>query len=1105
MRKQWQVMVILLVAVVLVSNMAILGPLYQNYSSEVLLRHQIKAVSGTDQLTIETPGILGVFVIGRQIHSADDVIQKYLGEMYDSEAHYRLSVFNPTGGLAAHIPQERITYPWETHSYKSSTAQILAFDDYINDYLRVVDGRLPIHNDMLPETAISSAVADETGLKVGDVYLVDGYDLQLQLLVVGIIEPVARRDAIWEGNRLLTEGAWTYPPYSPAQYHWGMMVPMRTYEALVEQKIDNHTIFGRVISLDTDVVTADNARRYQSNMEILNSLVREQVDGGVVRFSSPLMTALNAHQRQFDENQGIIIFLAVLLLILMLYNLLTTGQLAMQMQEAEWGIFQSRGMGYFQALRLHAVPFVILALIAAIASLLTSRLLLLFIATLITRDKRGLENVALPELSLQLLVGASIASVFILLIPAVQMTRLNIVLQRQQATRPGRPVWAVLFLDVTFFVVGLALLARLYMYAGGTFADLRMPLEFIQESTREIETSQLLKDPLNILGGILILISISLLWMRIFPLLMKGVSSITAERVQTLGIPFAVWNVERGTARYGQFVIIVLSTLSIGVASLTLSHTQEVGAWRVAQDENGSDIRIVLEQPDENQPWLTVSDVEDYSEIVRFQARPRQTGYTKPIPIIAIDPATVAAVRPDLEPVVARLNPEQKPFRSGIALPPRIDKIQVSVYSLEHPNRPNVIFALDILDSNNQLFTILLREDDKDYITTPDKWVIFSQTVSRTANRPFRLMSVTVQTDNSELFFEHSIRVRDWVAVTETGEEVPLLVTDNWQFVDDNVTIRSTLGPTTVERANAEIRDITLQDNTRATSLDYTIRRQFGTRHYPRIAVNPQPKVAVPVLISEGFARAFRDVGETTGHARTDNLQVGDTREMLVEINGQAIALRFEVTGVVEDFATLQDEPIFMVIQQTEWTNLAPGLSAVNEVWLDLENDQPSNILRASLPDENVFFTWDHYQTLLRDPIPNTVAGLFFGGFWLSLSLSLMNFAFYTYTIARQRSVSFGILRALGWNIRNLWRVLVVEQSFILLPSVVIGTAMGLGIAFLLLPFMGLQGTANLQVPVPRVVLIILILVLSFISLQSVLSRHLKRMSIQQALRTGEE
>ena len=72
-------------------------------------------------------------------------------------------------------------------------------------------------------------------------------------------------------------------------------------------------------------------------------------------------------------------------------------------------------------------------------------------------------------------------------------------------------------------------------------------------------------------------------------------------------------------------------------------------------------------------------------------------------------------------------------------------------------------------------------------------------------------------------------------------------------------------------------------------------------------------------------------------------------------------------------------------------------------------------------------------------------------------------------------------------------------------PALLIGSLIGAGLAYLLLPFLALVGGETLQLPLLGMIGLLLTLVVSFTILMGAAAVLLRRMSVNQVLRLGEE
>ena len=153
---------------------------------------------------------------------------------------------------------------------------------------------------------------------------------------------------------------------------------------------------------------------------------------------------------------------------------------------------------------------------------------------------------------------------------------------------------------------------------------------------------------------------------------------------------------------------------------------------------------------------------------------------------------------------------------------------------------------------------------------------------------------------------------------------------------------------------------------------------------------------------------------------------------------------------------------------------------------------------------ETVKYAWTEFNALQRDPLANTITGMLFAGFWVSLILILIDFAFYMAVTTRQRAVSFAVLQAVGWERRKIWSMLSFEQAAFITPALLVGVFLGIVVAYLVLPFMALIGSQALTVPLGQIGLLILMLVVAFTIFVAITANNLQKINATEAMHTTE-
>ncbi|MCP5099952.1 MAG: ABC transporter permease, partial [Chloroflexi bacterium] len=133
-------------------------------------------------------------------------------------------------------------------------------------------------------------------------------------------------------------------------------------------------------------------------------------------------------------------------------------------------------------------------------------------------------------------------------------------------------------------------------------------------------------------------------------------------------------------------------------------------------------------------------------------------------------------------------------------------------------------------------------------------------------------------------------------------------------------------------------------------------------------------------------------------------------------------------------------------------------------------------------------------------------------GYMVTTFLSLLGFATHFYMSARQRAMSYGVLRAIGLSPRQLYTILTLEQVVLVLSGLAVGT--GLGYMLNQLTLSDLPITLGGSAPVPPFIpqsgwqgvgQIYLTLAIAFLITLGLATILLWRSQLHQVLRIGEE
>lgn len=1006
------------------------------------------------------------------------------------------------------------------------------------------------------EVVVTRTVADEVDLELGSRITLakttpTGEINSATIVVVGIVEPKNPDDSFWSGNFAFLEGMTVDVGFS-TRYDYGFAtIPSAYTDWLADVVPGSSYIY--VIDTNTSTITADNIQAVRDRLQTLQNRLSAYHPG--IAVLSGLTTVLENYSGQVSDTQGPIIFLSGAILIMMLYHLVNTVALVLEQQGTEWSTIASRGGSIPQLMLLQVITVGFLALIGMAAGPFLSVVFLKVFEQFGPLAKAlgggSLTGIGIPTVSLYLSAAAAVAALVVLTLPGLPAARQSLLRLKQLVSRPPtRPAWARYGLDALLMVLGAALMLRLYYLVGGDLGVLlnnliAAPRDVVKLIADNLNETGGLKDPFNLIGPALVLTGAALVWLRFFPWLMDMLSRLF-DRSRHLTTPLAVWNVARDPGHYAQLVLLLVGTLALGTASLGLTETLDRGAWSVSREETGGSARLAinpaqLDAAEVN--WDQMPGVASSVTLLHAVGDPGSQS-RRDVHVFGVMPDAIPADFSVMADAAVPLQDVEIPPPPGLELPEEAAALTVQVYSLppENADDPlvNVVLTAYLQDTFGVPYRVQLAPPETlsgsvapgadatgAPVATPvDEWLTFSGPLPQQGRPPYRLMRIGINSQQGNLdAFAHTIYV-DRVATQDAfGTSQVLDSFEDGTHVWAEATVANPYaGSWTSEASNvSRVRGVRLSpasgevaaiDGTAVLRLDYQMGKIGGRQREPSIVVNEPQQGRIPVVINQAFAELFTGRG-TYRTAADEPLKPGDAKNIVLNVGTGSVEIGYEVVGVIDDLPSVdENEPVMIahraliepVINQAAASN---RFYAGNEVWLELPDRQPSDALEAAVADldgiEDVTWAWTRYGQLQREPLPNAVAGMLFAGFWVSLLLSLLDFGFYLMVTAKQRSFTFAVLRSLGWNTSHIWRLLFIEQVILIVPALIIGSLIGLGLAYLLLPFLALIGGESLRIPWLDLSGMLLALVLSFSALMAVTAIYLRRLSVNQVMRLGEE
>jgi hypothetical protein len=199
----------------------------------------------------------------------------------------------------------------------------------------------------------------------------------------------------------------------------------------------------------------------------------------------------------------------------------------------------------------------------------------------------------------------------------------------------------------------------------------------------------------------------------------------------------------------------------------------------------------------------------------------------------------------------------------------------------------------------------------------------------------------------------------------------------------------------------------------------------------------------------------------------------------------------------------LQFEGSDAAVASDEWW-LAVDAARVDAVSAALRDD--------AIGSDSVVSRVERARALSTDPVALGVIGAFAIGFIAAAVFAVLGFVVNAAVSARERVTEFALLRAVGLSGGQLSAWLSLESAGLAAISIVAGTALGLLLAWVVLPFVTVTQQAVAPVPPVEIVVpwttIALLVVLSTVVLAitiAAIALLLRRIGLASVLRMGED
>jgi hypothetical protein len=594
-------------------------------------------------------------------------------------------------------------------------------------------------------------------------------------------------------------------------------------------------------------------------------------------------------------------------------------------------------------------------------------------------------------------------------------------------------------------------------------------------------------DPFLVAAPALLLLGGGLLSLRVVPLAAGFVERLltsTRGAVTALGL----WQLARRPGGYARSVLLLVLAIAIGVFAAAYSRTWHQSQIDQARYSAGADLLVEPSQVGGAPPSIALASayralgVEDAHPVARETFSLDRFGETS-ASLLALDVGraeTALETRPDFasRPFGELLRPLSAGRGSvaSLPLPGRPTRLALSVRLASMATRPAPAQAppgAGTLRASPSLFLYLRDGEGILYAyrlgdLPPGRDSRFALDLSHrlTSGRP-ALPRYPLALIGLELVSGVPDFVARRLVLSVRRLEVAAGTQAEWSRVP--------LGRQARWRASASSFELMYESPriARVSAADGTVRATLSTgslyasgggppssiEFHLRPGVDSLPR-ATRVLVSESFLAAT-------------HMEVGDLVPLALGGGTQTV----RITGTYRRFPTLDPALPSVIVDLPTYVTLSfsrhGAVVQPSQWWLETARarEVAEQLRAAPYRSLGVVSRSESEQALLEDPAPLGVIGALTLGFVVAAAFAVIGYGASATASARSRALEFAVLRTLGLRTGQLSGWIGLESALVVGLSLLTGTALGLIVAWLVLPYVALGPSG--EVPVPPVRLIV--------------------------------
>jgi len=468
----------------------------------------------------------------------------------------------------------------------------MGFVSAVEEHIDIVQGSMPgdaPSDSEVVDVMISEELSQETGIQVGETYVlfkrplrtpagaeedkktIEAKPTQFQVRVVGI----------WKATDPM-ERFWFYDPKSLAST---LLISERTFASRIAPAMENEVYAALwYFVFDGDDIRTDDVPGMLARIYYVDTRVSKLLPNAVLDVS-PTEELERYRFTTFIMTITLYVF-SIPILGLVLYFIGLISGLVVERQRGEIAILKSRGTGDLQVIGIYALEGLIVGAIGLVAGVVLGKQVATIMGNTVSfltfSQREQYSTILTPRVIRMALLGVLIGLIASLG-PALRAARLTIVTyKRDRARAMEKPLWQRFFLDF------LLLIPCGYGYH---ILNNRGTINFLGENAGA--TGDPFSDPLLFLVPSLTIFAVSLLIVRIFPLVMEVLAWITSQVSRAVSIVLALRQLARVSRQYIGSLLLLILTLSLATFTASMARTLDQSLIDRSYYKTGGDYQLL--------------------------------------------------------------------------------------------------------------------------------------------------------------------------------------------------------------------------------------------------------------------------------------------------------------------------------------------------------------------------------------------------------------------------------------------------------------------------------------------------------------------------------